>query len=552
MNVKNKKTEEMEEKKASQNRGRSDRRSNSNKKNRNKGNKNTKPSDRNDAIRDCNISPDNDPKWYMKNMELFKSAANYWLSQVTGNEKNFNVDTSSAIGVNSLDNVAKVSPGIMTLAWMPAYGHINYDDGSTQRILLNSNLDAAAKNVYGFTVHGNSRNKSYDSPDLMAAILACDQVFSAIAMGIRAYGLINTLDQQNRYLSDDIISALGFDPTACRRDMPGFLYYINQLIARASVIWVPNSFPLVERHYWMNTNIYMDSKDITGQIYAYKQQTFYQWSGIVSTTGSALVPTSVPGNLTPAAYFNFVTTLLDAIVDDQDVGMMMGDMLKAYGAENLFSLQPIENQYTVLPVFNEEVLLQIHNTDFYYINPANVNVFQDANGHLFQVNTAPGSAINLMGGINRLLDFPMDYQKSDEAVMVSTRNKLDISEGRDGSGNIISTVASCGTELFLFCAIHQRDASGALQYFTLDSMAMQAPSGTLTIAQLRLIELLSQFDYAPFLYVVENASGNATQTVHAIIGDINDSIPISSVNVDRLNTVAFMSEMDVPIMIHGK
>lgn len=120
----------------------------------------------------------NDVSWYAHNPELLKSSASIPFTDVTGMPFNFNSEQSV--------------PGIMRIRWTPNFGTV---DGP---------MNQAANLIYSNTVHANSRNKSYDAPDEMLLILAGAQVFSALSMGLRAYGTMRRYNQLDRYTPEAV------------------------------------------------------------------------------------------------------------------------------------------------------------------------------------------------------------------------------------------------------------------------------------------------------------------------------------------------------------
>lgn len=114
------------------------------------------------GYRDCRS---NDVLWYAKTPELLRSAASIPFSTTLGTKPEFTIPTAV--------------PGVLQIDWAPTVG------GMEARP-----INQAANSIYSFTVHANSRNYSYDPADQMKMIIAGMQVFSALAAGIRAYGVM--------------------------------------------------------------------------------------------------------------------------------------------------------------------------------------------------------------------------------------------------------------------------------------------------------------------------------------------------------------------------
>lgn len=501
-------------------------------------------------------SSDNDPIWYMKNEQLFRDASQYWLSLPTGLPLDFGANASASIGLKSVATRLKVTPGILVLDWVPSLGNIDFDDGSgTSTITENSTANTFAKNMLNWLVHANSRNYDYDAPDIAMAVFAADNIYSIIAAMVRAYGIARVFEQSNRYLGDAILSALGFDPSSVYDDISNFREKINTLVALASTVWVPNDIDMIKRHYWLNTNVYMDSVDITGQMYAYRQAAYFTWQPKTSSQGSYLSATVWSGAKTVQQWYNQAKSMLDSILNDADPQMMMGDMLKAYGADRLFALQPITESYVVMPTFNPEVLLQMHNTDIAYMDDtilATIAFEQNASdGNIYQVYRKALTWSTQYAGY-RLLDFPSDYKVDAAAIMVATRNKHTVNEAWvtiSGTLSYCPTI-KCGTELFVNATVYSKafQVNNVPTPLPLYGLVFDTQDGSVDLSNAANIGFMSKFDYAPFVYMGKHNSSSSDHTLelHHIFGDVNKGMPISSINVNRLNDVAVLSELNVP------
>lgn len=293
-------------------------------------------------------SKSNDVSWYAHNPEMLRAAASIPFNDVIGSPLTY--DPGFSI------------PGIMRILWMPNFGGID------------SPINQAANLMYSDTVHANSRNKSYDASDEMLLCLAAGQAFSAIAMGIRAYGTMRRFNQQDRYTPEALVRAMGFDYDNLVNNLANMWFDLNNLVMKSTQLWVPNLMPLIQRWYWMNSNIYRDGASIKSQYYMYVQTVFYKYSETAVNTGGSLQPVvwySLKSDVvkTWSDYLSLANGLLDALINSQDRGIIFGDILKAYGADKLYRMAPITADYSIEPVYDIEVLSQFENvTTFSYIN----------------------------------------------------------------------------------------------------------------------------------------------------------------------------------------
>lgn len=291
----------------------------------------------------------NDISWYANNPELLRSAASIPFSWTTGTPLPYD---STGMGV----------PGVMELDWTPYLG-TSEDAVST-----------AANEILSNVVHANSRNLGYDANDIMILILAGASVFSAFALGVRAYGVMRRYDQRDAYTPNGLLLAMGFDPDDLRKNAAQMWFDLNNLSAQLQQIWIPNTMPLIQRWFWLNSQIFKDADSVKAQYYVFTPSVFYQYDETTVPTGGSLQPImwqqrqgSTGGVETNvqykwSEYVSKIQGMIDALINSQDRGVIFGDILKAYGADSLYSVSPISVDYTIEPVYDQEVMSQIENS----------------------------------------------------------------------------------------------------------------------------------------------------------------------------------------------
>lgn len=371
------------------------------------------------------VDKSNDVSWYAKNPEVFRAAGSIGFVNVSGKQMPW---------LN-----AQAVPGIMTFGWTPSLG------GGDQTA-----VNQAANSIYSFVVHANSRNQSYDAPDLMMMILAGANLFSTIAHGLRAYGTMRRFDGLNEYTPASLVQAMGFNYNSLKANLANMWFDLNHLIAQTSQIWIPNDIPLIERWWWMNTNIYMDGSSVKAQYYMYVPEIIYQLSETGSEEGTSLVLAERPNTTTPGEkasfisgnlwnwsdYVKLVQQLLDALIGAQDRGIILGDVLKAYGTDHIYALTPITSDYVTEPTYNQEVLSQFENLIAFPFVPGNIvqsqvnrSIYQKANPDLsIAISSLSGTAQNTWETAlkatlptNGVLNFHFMGQPTPEQIMVATR-----------------------------------------------------------------------------------------------------------------------------------
>lgn len=512
-----------------------------------------------------NASDCNDVAWYAHSPEMLKAAASINFTNVAG---------VLIPSVNKGDAV----PGILAINWDPTVGD--------PRV-----FQLAADNIYSYIRHANSGAKNYDPADLMMYLLAADQIFSAIGMLTRAYGFMRTYAQQNKYLAKALITAMGFDYDDLLKNLSSMWFDINELIVRSRTIWVPGDLTFIARHYWMNQNVYTDGVDPKSQLYIYVQSTFWKFSADDPDVGSELVPEkwmsinfntistatnqpiTIPGGLkTWAQAKSFVGSLITAIDIIGDGGIMAGDMLKAYGAANIYSLQPITSDYMLQPVKNDEVLTQIHNATAAVVPTQGVT--QTATGIQltnYEKSVPPEPFQILPKTVT--LDFYGGQDPTPEMVMVATRltqAAASITKVTVGSATTYTWIATNeGTERVQAFTMYWFDYYNAsatttkvvpdlvyTRFTTSSLMNGSTPSGAALnmMSPTRLLAQYSKFDWAPNIYL--GAFNTATGQIHNyddaqvywLYGDLENYTDLASNTLNKMHTTAVLSEFGVPFI----
>lgn len=518
-----------------------------------------------DIAKDMEKPSANDISWYAKNPTLLSSAASISVAPVLGS-----FDTK---GDNSV-------PGLMTFPWTPGFGGDN--------IPLKQCFDS----MYSYIVHANSRNYRYTSPDLGMVTVAGMQVFACIASMVRAYGTVKYYQEQNQYVPDVLLRAQGFNPVNFRQNLGQIWFDLNNLINQTRQIWIPNVMPILDRWYWLNSMVFSDAEGVATQIYMFVQDRYFGFSETGVNTGSALgmmrtngqilapgqsatVPLFTPGRYTYdwSTWVTVVQGMINALVNSEDRGIMYGDILKAYGQENIRALAPIQVDYAVGPTFNKEVLMQIENyvpsfseiLGFYQDNEYIVTQWSKSPAY-YNVNI-PGTATpyKIPGIVNApMLNFHFPEHPTPEQIVIATRMTAsgDLQRSvrlvlNDGSiaGTSAPTCANFGSELPHPAIIWFFNDSGTLgpviQNVTFPHWVITTGADAMMDATtIRNILMTMSFDWHPFIYManvsITLGASDTTRTILGAYGDYDNYTTIESGVLNRIHTMAMRSELGVP------
>lgn len=298
-------------------------------------------------------SKPNDPRWYAQNEQLLRDSASFPYSWPLGNQLN--------LGAKAPEVNKGSIPGIMALYTSGTFGWADNP---------NAPVNVAARNIYSYVRHANSGHANYDAPDLMLYLCAMDSIYSYLSYLKRIYGVVSTYSYVNRYYPKAAVQAMGVDFDNIQANLADFRAYINSFAVKVGSMCIPASMSYMAKHMWMYEGLYTDSAQLKAQTYMFSPRGFYKY--VLDADGAgALVwrdlyhgwpnPNNVihEGKLSDLiAYGN---ELLDPVLRSEDMNIMSGDILKAFGAQNVYLVSGISETYTVLPSYVPEVLDQIQN-----------------------------------------------------------------------------------------------------------------------------------------------------------------------------------------------
>lgn len=417
----------------------------------------------------------------------------------------------------------------------------------------------AGKNIYSAIRSANSGAKNYEWPDLIIALFAIKEIYACIGHMTRVYGEARLYDQQNAYLPDALIKCMGLDPSSVRDNLAQCHSDLNNLIARASVLWIPSDLPFVTRQFWANSDVYKDGKSNKAQLYLFNQRYTYQYKSD-STLGSSLQPIEFVSTTptTWSAMIAKINALIDAVIDEVDVTIMMGDLMKYYGANKLFQLNMIDVNYTVVPVENYEVLTEIHNAVTQpVLAPAIVQVRNgnstvdlrmddgstSGNTSGFPYNSAAGAPIS-----RALFDTWITDPKPKDNIIAGQLSVLAhtvyFPQGTEAGTKALQL--ECATMIptaFRCIVLGSNHTYNAFEFHSTISSSSAANNESHA-------DIVSKFDWAPYIYSgnITNTNTNTGFTLSFIYGDIDNYTVLGPYDVGRMHLCALLSLYNIPYL----
>jgi len=514
---------------------------------------------------------DNDASWYVRNGQLVKDVASFSFNNALGSRITLKASGHDP-AQNFLPDGNFAVPGIMTLHTIPVWGTTYEADTAPL------NLSKVA--VYSYVRYANSGHTNYDSPDLMLYLMAMDSIYSIHAFLTRMYGVARVFAQTNRYFGNALLTAMGVNPGTLYQNLADFRARINLLSHKISAFCVPNIMSMYARHTWMYSGLYRDEDIVKSQMYMYVPDFLFKYD----EQNGQLVATPCCASISSSSnryklnvpireytwYLDLADQLLAPLVLSEDIGIMSGDILKAYGRENLWNLAQMPEDYYLVPAYSEEVLDQIHNTEFVGDVPCNrtgnrgsaqvipaFSITQDktVDGGQLRFNPCFANASTL--AYDHILDMS-DELPDPGRIMVATRNKVNArvrfsttdSAYPDGVTSV-AEITSAGSDLVTFAEVWKFDAINDMSLTSVRFGGAESHSSTMNIAGAGLTDYM-KFNKPPILMLNNEEhwvpDGSAILTQPLIASELGNYTVISHSDLKKLHETALLSLTGVPVI----
>lgn len=483
----------------------------------------------------------NDPSWYAASAELLRDSASLSYNNAIGVKMDLGIkgylgNPSNCPGLQS-------SPGIMAFNVVAGPG-ISTDNSSAVNI--------AARNIYSYVRHQNSGHANYDSPDLMLYLLAMDEVYAFYNNLKRVYGVMSTYSVKNRYLPAALVEAMGFDYDDLLHHLPELRYYINVLANKINTLCVPATMTYMIRHSWLFSNVYMDSPDPKSQLYVFKQYGYRTYEE--KQLPAALQYHNIPTPVTLDQIKNIGDTMLSKVIESEDMNIMSGDILKAYGEGNLFKVVPIDESYRVEPVYNEEVLMQIENMTILPAGAEDLDVSYHVDTNTIMYNpsfssTSVGWATNKIINMHKSEVAPSDTMVATRLTIQPTQEVIDGEE----PGKCTFRLTSMGSEMVLGAKMYFYDVDSSdnwiLRSIGFSSVIYYEPDDY-SPTDLSTVTMIEKFDWHPCIWLIfhRGQMGKLNFNDTDVVGysyDLENYTVVDHLTLTKMHDTAILSEFGI-------
>lgn len=471
---------------------------------------------------------DNDPTWYTSYPGIYSATANISFNQPVGVPLNLGDANDQALGIT--DSAWRV-PNVMAI-----------DVALTPGVTTSgsSMINTSMFQNYNFVRHANSGSKNYDAVDLQMYFLAVDNALAMLWQGIRAFGTMGSFSPLNRAIPKSLFRAYGLDYESWTSNPAQVRARLNLAATKMTSLCIPKNARLTARHQSLFQNVFMDGLSVKSQMYVFRLGTYHTW-GRMSNVGK-LTANNLPisTQLTVDQYFDILDAQLQPLLEDEDINVMSGDVLKAYGSAGLTPI-PITPELYVTPITSSDenpyMMSQIENMRW-FTGLSNLDITQSTNGHIvfepsriIPTDTIINNIESAVSSITHLLNSRKVEVTNDDVIEMTRLQPAYGSEMVDSGLQV--RVRSCGTELPLNVNI-----------VTDGEVTDLAPIYNSYFGIGEIPSKYFNFDYAPYIYraLLVNEGSTYKCKVMDVVGDLSNYTTISKVNIDLLHDTAVASE----------
>lgn len=515
----------------------------------------------------------NDPAWYAKNPQLLRDVASVSFGWLAG--RPIPLATNTELFPNRTGDLR--IPGICALYTIPTFP---YTEGS------NDALNVAGMKQYSYLRHALSANLPYDMPELICMEVAMAQVYSYINFLRRAYAVASLYANENRYVPQGLLYAMGIDAEDLQTNLNNFRTGINMLTVKASALSVPADLTYFSRQAMMYANIYTAGTSIKDQLYMYVPKGFFVLKE-TTDTGVSLELTMLndalnaeQSQLTWDQLIDFGRFMLNPILASQDMGLISSNILRVYGSNGILKLSTTPEILDIVPVFDIGVLEQMANAQVLdwelaqdMFSKGNLDVTQQIEEEYLQFALSYTPKVDLSvttdlssqqltslkcGTYLKQLLTTTTAFTDPNLVIESTRMKFGINYEKKASGTEIYKF-DFATEVVTnieFWNISKAAVPGVAAYsvtsqsYTYISAYAGAqvplPSVSLDSYETELVSIRNYFRYAPQLFFIVSNGTVTAFGAPVTMFDVDNYTIIESDNLAMMNEVATLSMLDAP------
>lgn len=482
----------------------------------------------------------NDPQWYKGNPQLIHDASKIPFTNQLGVPVTLVTDDTQTPANQPAQFVV---PGIMSLQYITTPGvATSSTDG----------VNIAATGVFQYIRKSLSTVASYAAADVMIYLLGIDEIFSMYSNIMRIFGIVNAYSAINLYYPKLLLKA-GYDMNEddfidLTSNLNNYRALFNNLIYKASTLYLPTNFTVTSRHAWLFANYFTDADVTKSQIYIHRMMAYHQLDETISDQGSYLktIKTPVSGESSASLMHTLLGAfngMIEAYRSSDSMMKIAADMRRAYENQQSWRLAYCNEEYMTLPLMSKDVLSQIHNTTITYRPTSDEDwaswdvtqdvdrniVICDPTWHVTSSNSDTLAQMLAPAMADKFLNFYWDAVTEDD-ILEATRNSVGVYKSGADKYKIYQT----GVDVCVGATVYDINTVGVFNVYPL--------IGITTGMNILPLSYYTSFDWAPMVWIkdVDGDSG------YRPLFDIANYAVLSNYNLTLLNNNVLASMWAVP------
>lgn len=176
--------------------------------------------------------------------------------------------------------------------------------------------------------------------------------------------MIFTYKTTNIYLYQRVLWASGYT----MQDVRDMIFYyalysnkLNILISQLNSFKIPKEMSILARHCWLASHAWKDDELDKATTYIYNMQGFYHYDWENGELDFNPLLSTLSSTLSFQNRLNALETEINNLLAYEDIGIMLGDILKAYGNDSCYFAAPLAQGEIYEAEYSSEVVHQIRN-----------------------------------------------------------------------------------------------------------------------------------------------------------------------------------------------
>lgn len=232
----------------------------------------------------------------------------------------------------------------------------------------NSPFNLAVRKIYSYVRHANSGSRNYDAVDMGMYFLAVGQLLGLLGYCQRVLRVLSEFSATNRYTPTALLRSMSIDPSSFLGNMAQFKYLVAWLGRAVGSLSFPD-LPYFHACYEAFKYIYKDNDSPKEQFYVITPTNIGKYDPTYDSNGggitfSATYNIPLPNQSVVMSYnnlYDLVRERVDVLMGDEDIGIIAGDILKAFpNGAGLFKPVAFGTDYDLVQ-HSPEILQQVHN-----------------------------------------------------------------------------------------------------------------------------------------------------------------------------------------------